>query len=129
MKFRAAVCQFPVTGNVNRNCRWIRKQMKQAARKGAAIALFPECALGGYAGFHLDSFREYDWDAAERVAERVMKQARELKMWTAFGANHRLTGKHKPHNSLYLVSDEGRIVDRYDKRFCLGDEGEFDLRH
>ncbi|MHC4951073.1 MAG: carbon-nitrogen hydrolase family protein, partial [Planctomycetota bacterium] len=24
----------------------------------------------------------------------------------------------KPHNSLYLISSEGKLVDRYDKRFC-----------
>jgi predicted amidohydrolase len=29
-----------------------------------------------------------------------------------------LTGPNKPHNSLYLINDAGRIVDRYDKRFC-----------
>ena len=34
------------------------------------------------------------------------------------GSAHRLTGDHKPHNSLYIISDTGRLVDRYDKRFC-----------
>jgi predicted amidohydrolase len=29
-----------------------------------------------------------------------------------------LTAPHRPHNSLYVISDEGRLVDRYDKRKC-----------
>jgi len=33
------------------------------------------------------------------------------------GGNHRLTGSHRPHNSLYVISNQGRIVDRYDKRY------------
>jgi deaminated glutathione amidase len=37
------------------------------------------------------------------------------------GLYHRLTGRHKPHNSLYIINDHGTLVDRYDKRFCAGD--------
>ncbi len=29
-----------------------------------------------------------------------------------------LTKPNKPHNSLYLINPRGKIVDRYDKRFC-----------
>lgn len=32
-----------------------------------------------------------------------------------------MTGRHKPHNSLYIIDDRGDLVDRYDKRFCAGD--------
>jgi deaminated glutathione amidase len=34
------------------------------------------------------------------------------------GSTHRLSGDHKPLNSLYLINSDGQIVDRYDKRFC-----------
>jgi predicted amidohydrolase len=34
------------------------------------------------------------------------------------GSSHRLSGPHKPHNSLYLISPAGKVIDRYDKRFC-----------
>jgi deaminated glutathione amidase len=37
------------------------------------------------------------------------------------GSAHRLTYPHKPHNSLYVISDAGRLIERYDKRFCAGD--------
>jgi predicted amidohydrolase len=47
------------------------------------------------------------------------------------GSSHRLTGGRKPHNSVYVIDDRGRTVDRYDKRFCAGDrEGRTgDLAH
>ena len=37
------------------------------------------------------------------------------------GSAHRLTEPNKPHNSLYIIDEEGRLIDRYDKRFCSGD--------
>jgi predicted amidohydrolase len=43
-----------------------------------------------------------------------------LKVWVVLGSTHRLTGDHKPHNCLYVISPEGRIIDRYDKRFYTG---------
>ncbi len=42
--------------------------------------------------------------------------ARELKLWTVFGSVHQLTPPHCPHNSLYVVSDHGELVTRYDER-------------
>ena len=47
-----------------------------------------------------------------------MALAKELGVWVALGSTHRLSGDHKPHNSLYLINSQGQIVDRYDKRFC-----------
>jgi hypothetical protein len=40
-------------------------------------------------------------------------------------------GDHEPHNSLYVISDSGQIVERYDKRFCSGgpDGSTSDLAH
>ena len=47
------------------------------------------------------------------------------------GSAHRLSGTHKPHNSVYVIDDGGDVVDRYDKRFCSGDADEKtgDLAH
>ena len=38
------------------------------------------------------------------------------------GSSHRLTGRHKPTNCLYVIGPDGRVRDRYDKRFCTGGE-------
>lgn len=34
----------------------------------------------------------------------------------AFDSLHPLTPPNRPHNSLYVVNDKGRLVTRYDKR-------------
>ena len=41
-----------------------------------------------------------------------------LGLWLVLGSTHRLPEPNKPHNSLYLIRPDGKIVDRYDKRFC-----------
>ena len=67
----------------------------------------------------------------ERTTKRVLALAAELSMWVIVGSTHRLSGVHKPHNSLYVIDDSGTIIDRYDKRFCGGpaDERSGDLAH
>lgn len=50
--------------------------------------------------------------------EKVMSLANKLRIWIVLGSTHPLTPPNKPHNSLYLISPDGKITDRYDKRFC-----------
>ena len=54
--------------------------------------------------------------------EVTAAHAGQLGLWTVLGCNHRLTPPHRPHNSLYVISDEGALVGRYDKRFCSNTE-------
>ena len=105
--------------------------MRQASRRGARVAHFPEGALSGYAGADLDSFDGYDWPALRAATGRVAELAAELGMWVVVGSAHQLSDGHKPHNSLYVIDDRGRLVDRYDKRFLGGgaDERSGDLAH
>jgi len=124
-KLRVATCQFPVGADVAANARWIRKQMQRAKQLEADIAHFPEAALSGYAGVDYKTLEDFDWDAQRVELERILALARSLRIWVVLGATHQLTGTHKPHNSLYVIDAEGRIVDRYDKRFCTGG----DLKH
>ena len=48
------------------------------------------------------------------------RQTRERRIWVILGSTHRLSGRHRPHNSLYAINPRGEIVDRYDKLFCTG---------
>lgn len=122
---RIATCQFPVGGDVKENAEWIRRQMREAREKGADIAHFCESALPGYAGADHRNLNGFDWDLLHRETESILALARELRLWVVLGSMHRLTGDHKPHNCVYVIDPEGRIVDRYDKRFCTRG----DLRH
>ena len=117
-KIRIASCQFPVSSDIRTNYQWIEKQMIEAKLKKADIAHFPECALSGYPGTDIKSFDNFDWNELHMATDSILVLAKELKIWVILGSIHRLSGDNKPHNSLYLISSEGKITDRYDKRFC-----------
>jgi deaminated glutathione amidase len=130
-RLTVATCQFPVDADITRNCRYVLRQMRYARQRGADVAHFPEACLSGYAGSDFPSYDGFDWKLLERATYRVLALAGELGLCTVLGSTHRLSGDHKPHNSLYVINATGRIVDRYDKRFCAGDAEERtgDLAH
>jgi len=92
--------------------------MRKASRAGADIVHFSECALSGYVGTDFPNFNGYDWCLLKAQTEKVMALAGELGLWVVLGSTHRLTEPNKPYNSLYLINPKGKIVNRYDKRFC-----------
>ena len=117
---RVATCQFPVTAQIGANRGYIRRQMRAAKELGADVVHFPEAALSGYAGTDFESFASFDWAELRRAMTDVLAFARDMGVWVVLGSAHRLNGSHKPHNCLYVIDDLGRLVDRYDKRFCSG---------
>ncbi len=122
---KIATCQFAVSGSVKRNARQIHKFLHQAKKAKADVVHFSECSLSGYAGVDLDSPDRLDWQLLTEETRKIMTVAKQLKLWVVLGSTHRLTEPNKPHNSLYLINPSGRIVNRYDKRFCTPG----DLRH
>jgi len=117
-KIRVATCQFAVSGNVRRNGRQIRRQITAAKGLGADLVHFPEVALSGYAATDFPNWDGYDWSALRSETEAILALAARRKVWVVFGSSHPLSGRHLPHNSLYVVNPRGRLVARYDKRFC-----------
>jgi predicted amidohydrolase len=95
--------------------------MREAKPRGADVAHFSEACLSGYAGSDLESHAATDWPLLAAALGEVLALAAALRLWVVLGSAHRLTPPHKPHNSLYVISDQGRIVGRYDKRFLSGD--------
>ncbi|MFF1305236.1 carbon-nitrogen hydrolase family protein [Streptomyces sp. NPDC058307] len=129
---RLAVAQSTVTedptdpGNLRASGSEIRGLMRDARAAGARLVQFPEGAIT-YPGKYVMSsgapgtlaaadWSRVDWDVVREEAEAVADLAGELGLWVAFGAPHPLTPPHRPHNSLYVVSDAGALVARYDKR-------------
>lgn len=131
MKLAVATCQFPTGADIGANLGHVLDLMRAAKARGADVAHFPEACLSGYAGIDMPSHEGFDWPRLAAATRDVLTLAGALRLWVVLGSSHRLTGPNKPHNSLYVISDEGRIVDRYDKRFCSGDaSGETgDLAH
>jgi predicted amidohydrolase len=128
---KIATCQFAVSADIDVNLRHIQRQMTVAAKRDARVAHFPEGALSGYAGVDFETFDGFDWDRLRDATAQICEHARGLRIWTVFGSAHRLSGDHKPHNSLYIINDAGHIIERYDKRFCGGgiEENTGDLAH
>ncbi|MBS0000069.1 MAG: carbon-nitrogen hydrolase family protein [Cyclobacteriaceae bacterium] len=122
---RIASCQFPVSSDIGANLNWIREQMIEANLKQADIIHFPECALTGYPGTDMESLENFDWQALRQATDSVRALSEELGIWVILGSLHPLNGSNKPHNSLYVIDSEGKIIDRYDKRFCTTGDLDF----
>lgn len=116
--FPIAIAQLPITGDARLNGHKIREAMREAAAGGARLIQFPEGALSGYAKNPIQDWAEVDWQIVREELEAVMALADELKLWVVLGSAHPLTAPRWPHNSLYIISDEGQIINRYDKRIC-----------
>jgi predicted amidohydrolase len=104
----------------------IRSLMRDAHASGATLAQFPEGAVV-YPGKYVMSsagpgaLAEADWtraawDVMRAEAEAVASLAAQLRLWTVFGSPHPLTPPRRPHNSLYIISPNGSVATRYDKR-------------
>jgi len=122
MKLSVATCHLPVSADIRRNARYVLRQMRVASGLGADVAHFPEACLSGYAGTDFRSFRGFNWGLLLACKQDVLALARQLRLWVVVGSAHRLTGKHRPHDSVYVISDRGAVIDRYDKRFCADEE-------
>lgn len=105
----------------------LRGLMREAHAAGARLVQFPEGAIT-YPSKHVMSsgpsgtlaasdWSRVPWDVLREEAESIADLAGELGLWVAFGSIHPLTPPNRPHNSLYVISDEGRLVARYDKRY------------
>jgi predicted amidohydrolase len=114
---RIATCQFAVGADIRRNAEQIRGFLSDAAGEGADLVHVPECALCGYAGMDWPTLKDFDWEQLVGETRTIMELAGRLKVWVALGSMHRLTEPNPPHNCLYLIDSDGRIVNRYDKRF------------
>lgn len=121
MSLSVATCQFPIDSTIKRNFSHISQQIETAADHGADVVHFPEAALSGYAGVDFSSYETFDWTQLHECTQEILNLARDHRIWIVLGSTHPLSEGHKPHNSLYIIDDQGEIMDRYDKRFCAGD--------
>lgn len=131
MKLIVATCQFPISADIRSNLQYVSQQMTAAKNCGAQVAHFAEACLSGYAGTDFPSYQGFDWALLEACTHQILALARQLQIWVVLGSSHHLSGEHKPHNSLYIISAEGSIIGRYDKLFCAGNTSEQtgDLAH
>ncbi|PKH41291.1 Predicted amidohydrolase [Nocardioides alpinus] len=114
--FRVALAQVPISGDARVNGDTIRTAMRRASEAGARLVQLPEGALSGYAKNPITDWAEVDWGVVRSELESIMRLAAELELWVVLGSAHPLSSPRLPHNSVYVISDAGQVVDRYDKR-------------
>ncbi len=123
---RIATAHIPVTADPMINSAIIRDVLSDAARQGARLVHLPEGALTGYPGTpeltkQLAGW-PVNWSAVQREAQAIADIAGKLKIAVVLGANHYLGDDHRPHNSLYVITEDGILTARYDKRLCSSNE-------
>ncbi|MEU4241785.1 carbon-nitrogen hydrolase family protein [Actinoplanes sp. NPDC026619] len=104
----------------------IRRLMHAAHAAGARLLHLPEGALTcpgkrvmsstGPAEVGPADWDRADWETLAGELRAIAALAGELRLWTVVGSVHRLTPPSRPHLSLYVISDRGAIVTRYDER-------------
>jgi predicted amidohydrolase len=114
---KIAAAQSRISPEVRENGREIRRLMRAARADGAAMVQFPEGAMSGCSKAQIKAWDGFAWDVLVEELQRTADLARELGLWVVVGSSHRLTPPHRPHNSLYVISDRGEVATRYDKRF------------
>jgi deaminated glutathione amidase len=119
---KVATCQFPISGDIASNAKYIKRLIRKAVSNGADVVHFSECALSGYAGVDFDSWENFDWDELQKETEGICELLKELGAWAVLGSTHALNATEKPTNCLYTISNTGEIVSRYDKRMLTGND-------
>ncbi|AUG81516.1 amidohydrolase [Kitasatospora sp. MMS16-BH015] len=129
---RLAVAQTPVREDprdvdaLRESGRQVRALMREAGARGARIVHFPEGAIcfphklvmsvDGPDAVGPADWSRCQWPVLRAELAAIAALAGELRLWTVIASVHRLTEPHRPHNSLYVISDRGEVVTRYDER-------------
>jgi predicted amidohydrolase len=116
MTITIATVQSHISADTRLNGRDIRRLMAEARTAGARLVHFPEGALPGYVNSEIKDWTAVDWAALRDEIEATAACASELGIWVVFGSNHPQEHPAWPNNSLHVISDQGSLVGRYDKR-------------
>jgi len=111
-----ATAQCPVTADPRANGQQVRALMTRAYEGGARLVHFPEGMLSGYCKAQVKDWDTFDWSTLREELDATAAHAAKLDLWTVLGSCHRLTSPTRPHNSLYVISGQGVLIGRYDKR-------------
>ncbi len=124
-KLKIATCQFPVAGDIRSNAKYIKQFIKEAAENQADLVHFSEAALSGYPPKDIQSFENFDWETLWKETYDIMYLAQTHHIWVILGSAHYLSENDKPLNCLYIISDEGKIIGRYDKSMLTSSDAKF----
>jgi predicted amidohydrolase len=119
---KIATAQCFVTGDVSANAANIVRQIETSAGAGARLISFPEGALSGYVKSEIASWDGVDWRGIEMGFDAICRCCASSHAFAVVGSAHKLGDPDRPHNSLYVISDQGELLTRYDKRLLSHSE-------
>lgn len=117
-RLKVATCQIPVEHDIARNLRHILDLIRRAAKAGADVAHFPECAISGYGPASWPAWDGFPWSTLDAAVEAIRQEARACGIWVVIGSVHRLDPHARPTNALLVLDRQGEMAGRYDKRRC-----------
>ncbi|RCK52324.1 hydrolase [Thalassospira profundimaris] len=122
---KIAAAQTAVSKNISTNAALIRQVISDVAQDGVRLVNFCEGALSGYSKAQIacpDDWRSFDWGVYEAELRSIADICGRLGVFAVVGGAHRLSAMKLPHNSVYVFSDSGDLLTRYDKRFLSNSE-------
>lgn len=128
-KLLVATCQYPVSADIKKNLFYVSRFIKQAGENGADLVHFSECNLSGYAGEDFKSLKGRDEALLDESFETVKALSAECQVHVIVGRHYYGREMKKPCNSLFLIDDKGKVIQRYDKRYLMGGPDEVEQVH
>ncbi|MGR9470615.1 carbon-nitrogen hydrolase family protein [Rhizobium leguminosarum] len=122
---KIAAAQTAVASNIADNGHAIRALISSAAGEGVRLINFCEGALSGYGKFQIkrkEDWKTFDWTSQETELRAIAELCSRHRIFAVVGGAHRLSDGLPPHNCLYVFSDNGTLLTRYDKRFLSNSE-------
>lgn len=121
-QIKIAIAQPEISANSRDNCAETLDMMNKASHAGARLIHFPEGSLSGCPTAHISDWTDVDWHGLQEELQSIQAHAKKLGLWVVLGSEHDLGEDLRPFNSLYIISDDGMLHARYDKRFCSHNE-------
>lgn len=121
---RIAATQYPVSCDMGRNYRYIKRLIEKASKNDVEVIHFPETALPGYLSFPNGDPSAFNWRTLNSLTKEICRLALSNKMWIILGSIRKVKGQ-LPRNCICVISDSGKIIGYYDKQRIYKAEKEY----
>lgn len=120
---RVAAYQMAVTADPEENFIRICEAIRDASAGGARMLALPECALSGYPPLHYADPDDIDAPRIAELNDQVCTLAGQHDLWVVLGTV--LMSSEGLLNSALVISNEGKVVGRYDKLHLMPDDKKY----
>jgi len=114
---KVAAVQMRSTFDIEQNAAYILQQLETLARQGVQVAVFPECALTGYA---VSATFTVDTQQVARAEQRIAQACARHRIAAVTGTVNNINGK--AYNVALVINAQGEVVERYGKLQLAGED-------